>query len=144
MARESNISLPGNHTWDHLHNQDKFWVQLLFVKYLQGCNILNVQPSNGASYIWNSIMKSIAVLKPGFRTRIWKRHLSIWYDRWLEEDVIFHLFPFVNIQDVHLRVSDIHYDGQWHFEHIATLLPLDVKMKLQSHFVNDATDDMVN
>lgn len=69
-ARESNTSLIGKHIWDLIHNHDKLWVQLLSSKCLKGTHILDVK--YGASYVWNSILKTATIIKFGFKHRIGK------------------------------------------------------------------------
>lgn len=74
-ARESNISLLGK--WDMLHSQDKIWVQILSAKYLKGAHILDANYAVGASYIWNSILKTASHIKSGFKYRIGKCDIYI-------------------------------------------------------------------
>lgn len=142
-ARETNISLLGKHVWSLIHNQDKLWVRMMSDKYLKGGNILSAQPVSGASHIWNSIMKFAAILKTSFITRIGEGEVSLWYDKWLEDDRICNLIPYVDIQDVNLRVCDIYFDDQWHFEQLATLLPADIKMAMQNYIIDGVSEDVV-
>lgn len=53
------------------------------------------------------------------------------------------LVPYVNIQDTYLQVKDVFHDGFWHWEHITTLLPMEVRMSVQSYFLDNNCDDVV-
>lgn len=109
-ARNSNTSLLGKHIWDLLHNSEKLWVQLLASKYLKGSNILDVVIPVGSSYGWRSICKALNSLKNGFQFRVGAGTLSIWYDKWGDNDPLCRLVLFVDIQDINLQLKDIFRD----------------------------------
>lgn len=118
-------------------------MKILSAKYITGTRILNANLGSGVSYIWRSIIKAMVELKSGFQVRIGKGDASIWYDRWLEEDCIANLVPYVNIQDIHLRVKDIFFNGEWHFETLATQLPINIRLRIMSIFLDGVTEDII-
>lgn len=143
-ARQTNVSLIGKHVWGLLHNPNKLWMQLLTRKYLKQRNsILHYTPTAGVSYTWCSIYHAADILKPGFVLRVGREDLSLWYDKWLKRGPICNLLPFVSIHDINLRLRDICHDGEWHFENIASHIPLDVQMEIRSIFLSQDVDDVV-
>nr|KYP54574.1 Putative ribonuclease H protein At1g65750 family [Cajanus cajan] len=57
-SRQVNISLIGKLIWDLLHSPQKPWVKILQAKYLHGASVLQAKKGNGASQVWNSIVKA--------------------------------------------------------------------------------------
>lgn len=79
-ARDSNIALLGKHIWDCIQNQSKLWVSLLTSKYLAaGSNNLQAVHKPGISCVWRAIFSAFEILKPGFKVRVGKGTVSIWY-----------------------------------------------------------------
>lgn len=140
-ARETNVALLGKHVWDLLHHQEKLWVQMLAAKFLKDSHILAAKPVTGMPPIWSAILKSMECLKSGFRFRVGKGDISIWYDKWLDDDHLCHLVPYVHIQDTQMQIKDIFFNGQWLWNLLATPIPLDIKMKMQSQFLDEVSDD---
>lgn len=142
-ARKTNIALLGKHVWDLMHNQHKLWVQLLSTKYLKGTHILQAKSVVGVSCIWNSIVKALHCIKPSFKFRVGRGNVSIWYDKWLDQDLLCNLVPYVNIQDTRLHLKDIFSDGDWHFQRLATVIPTEIQLQIRSMFFNDISDDLI-
>lgn len=105
--------------------------------------MLEAKYSVGASYMQNSILKIANSIKYGFKYRIGKGAISIWCDKWLEGDLICNMLPYVDIQDTQLKIKDIYYDNAWHWEKLATQIPLSIKMQMQSHFVDEGSKDIL-
>nr|KYP38498.1 hypothetical protein KK1_040270 [Cajanus cajan] len=61
-SRQVNISLIGKLIWDLLHSPQKPWVKIQQAKYLHGESVLHAKKSNGASQVWNSIVKALPFL----------------------------------------------------------------------------------
>lgn len=61
--------------------------------------------------MWNTIFKALQCLKGGFKIRIGKGEVSLWFDPWLREELICDLVPYVDIHDLNLSVKDIFIDG---------------------------------
>lgn len=78
----------------------------------------------------------------GFITRTCQGDVSIWYEKWLERGCIAELIPFVNIQDTQ-KVKDICYDGVWHFNLLATQLPQELKVEMQSISTYESSVDVI-
>lgn len=138
----TDISLLWKHVWDILQNQHKLWVQLLSSKYQQGSNILGASSLASASYTWNSILKTVTAIKSG-KFRVGNGEVSVWYDKWLNDDYLCHLVPYVNIQGSHLQLKHIYSDSQWHWNRFATTIPTSVKLHLQSLFLDGCSDDVL-
>lgn len=143
-ARPVNIAMLGKHVWELIHKPDKLWVRLLSSKYLTNSDILHTQHYKGASYTWKSITKAAAAaLSNGYIYRVGRGNISLWYERWLHKGRMCDRLPFIHIQDTAMRISDVCHDGIWNFEQIATLLPIDVRLEMQSIFTNDNFDDLI-
>lgn len=126
-----------------IHDHEKLWVRFLSAKYLKGAHMLEAKFSVGASYVWNSILKAANEIKTGFKFRIGKGNISIWYDRWLEEDLICNMIPYVDTHDTQFKIKDICYDNPWHWDKLATQIPLSIRMQMRSHFINEASEDVL-
>ena len=48
-------------------------------------------------------------------------NLSFWYDRWTLKAPFCEQVPFVNIQDIQMRVHDVYIEGRQDFNHLATI-----------------------
>ncbi|KAG4963526.1 hypothetical protein JHK85_040981 [Glycine max] len=117
---------------------------MLESKYLrQGESLLQASTLDGASYTWNSIVKATNHLHLGFQYRLGRGDISLWYDKWLTDDYLCHLVPFVNIQDTQLKAQNIFQDGIWHFEKLSTPLPMETKKEIQIYILNDNMEDVI-
>src|ERR1044072_7151751 len=94
-----NLSLLGKLIWSLLHHHDKLWVQVLRHKYLQNDNILHTSTTQGASFIWKSIIKSRDALKDGFVFSIGSGQTSFWHTNWTGNGFLADLVSFVHIHD---------------------------------------------
>lgn len=106
-----------------MHNRDKLWVSLLLAKYLQGRHIPQQGLSPGVLYVWRSIIRAKECLMYGFQLRVGRANISIWYDRWLPEDLLCNLVPYVAIHDTDLQLVDIYHNGSWDFSRLVTTYP---------------------
>ena len=55
----------------------------------------------------------------------------MWYDKWLHEGRLCDILPFIHIEDTLLQVKDVYFDGKWHLEGLATVLPRDIMDKIK-------------
>jgi hypothetical protein len=133
----------GKHVWELLHHRDKLWVQLLSDKYLQNSHIFEECAYIGASYIWRSITKAAAILKSGFITRVGCGNVSLWYARWLHKGRLCDRLPFVHISDTTLQICDVVQSEIWNFNLLATQIPLDIRLEMQSVILNNASADLL-
>lgn len=69
--------------------------------------------------------------------------VSLWYEKWLDRGPICNLLPYVSIHDINFRLRDVFHDGEWHFERLATQLPMDVQLEIRSLFLSHDADDVV-
>ncbi|PNY04054.1 ribonuclease H, partial [Trifolium pratense] len=143
VARKSNIALLGKHIWDLIHHPDKLWVQLLADKYLRHDHILHATKSQGASCVWNYIVKAVEVLKPGFKFRIGKGDVSLWYDNWLDYGCLCNSVPYVHISESHLLLKDVYNQGNWLLHSLTTQIPDNLKLHIQSIFINNDSPDIL-
>ena len=53
---------------------------------------------------------------------------------------------FVHIEDTHLRIKDVYFDGRWHLEELATVLPGDIanSIKVIPIADNSSLEDVVS
>jgi hypothetical protein len=133
----------GKHVWELLHHPDKLWVQLLSVKYLQNSHIFDGRDYIGASFTWISIMKAAAILYGGFITRVGCGNISLWYERWLHNGRLCDGLPFVHISDTNLQICDVVQSGIWNFNILATQIPVDIKLEMQSIILNNNYADLL-
>jgi len=101
-TRALNISIMSKDVWELLHNSDKLWVNLLSSKFLHGISILEATDYQGSS--WKAITKTVKVLKSSFKTRIGRGEVSLWYEKWLKDDYLCNLVPYVHISETNLRL----------------------------------------
>lgn len=116
---------------------------MLSAKYLIDSHILQENNYRGASYSWKSIVKAVANLKQGFITRVGKGDIPIWYKKWLHKGKICDRIPFVDIQDINLKINDVCQYGKWNFDQLTTQLPIDIKLEMQSIFINTNYEDLL-
>lgn len=107
-------------------------MQLLSAKYLSDTHIFHNPINRGASYSWQSILKAVDFLKWGFINRVGRGNISLWYERWLHKGRLCDMVPYVHISDINLQISDLCVSDTWHFDHLNTILPLDVRLEMQS------------
>lgn len=70
-------------------------------------------------------------------------NISLWYERWLHKGRLCDMVPYVHISDINLQISDLCVSGTWHFDHLNTILPLDVRLEMQSVFTHESSDDLL-
>lgn len=56
--------------------------------------------------------------------------------KWLHRGRLCDLLPYIDTHDTHLKIADIYHNGVWHFERLYTQLPLDIKLDIQSVYLN--------
>ena len=66
--------------------------------------------------VLRSILTVTEELGDGFRPKISKGNLSIWYGKWVDNDLLCQLLPFVYISDSELKVKGVYFYGVWHFD----------------------------
>lgn len=88
-------------------SKQKLWVQILESKYLCQGTSLSASTTKGASYIWNSIVRAMNRLALGFQFCLRKGETTLWYDKWLVDDYLCRLMPFVFTYDTYMHVRDI-------------------------------------
>lgn len=118
-------------------------MQLLSAKYLSDTHIFHNPINRGASYSWQSILKAVDFLKWGFINRVGRGNISLWYERWLHKGRLCDMVPYVHISDINLQISDLCVSDTWHFDHLNTILPLDVRLEMQSVFTHESSDDLL-
>jgi len=118
---------------------DKLWVNLLSSKYRHGISILEATDYQGSSCVWKAITKTVEVLKFGFKTRIGRGEVSLWYDKWLADDYLCNLVPYVHISETNLRLREIYHHGRWNFSHLTTQIPLSIQLQIQIIFIDESS-----
>lgn len=75
---DTNRALVAKLGWAMVSEKDCLWVQALEAKYCRGANFFSVQAMSGASWIWQSIMKTRYIVEAGFCWQIRSgMHLNI-------------------------------------------------------------------
>ena len=128
-----NISLLGKLVWQLFHCQDKPWVALLRAKYLRNEGVLDGPVPCNASHVWKSISKAFGALKDAFSWCVGSLDQSFWFDNWSIEGPIAQDVPFVHISDSDLTIRDVWKDGQWNLHDIFSIIPEDVKQRLNAY-----------
>ena len=82
-------------------------------------------------------MKAAAILNDGFITRVGCGNISLWYERWLHKGRLCDRLPFVHISDTNLQICDVVQSGIWNFNILATQIPVDIKLEMQSIILNN-------
>lgn len=62
--------------------------------------------------MWKALLNAISVLKEGYMFYVGYDDLSFWYDRWTLKAPFCEQVPFVNIQDIQMRVHDVYIEGR--------------------------------
>ncbi|XP_057720278.1 uncharacterized protein LOC130934758 [Arachis stenosperma] len=112
---------------------DKPWVVLLRVKYLRNEGVLDDHVPRNASHVWKSISKAFGALKDAFSWCVGSLDQSFWFDNWSIEGPIAQDVPFVHISDSDLTIRDVWKDGQWNLHDIFSIIPEDVKQRLNDY-----------
>lgn len=94
-----NISLLGKHIWDILHQTQKLWVQSLRNKYLSNTHILHTLFNLVDFCIWHAIVKGVEILGSDFICIFGRGHISVWYDKWINNIYICSIVPYIDISD---------------------------------------------
>ncbi|XP_015946532.1 uncharacterized protein LOC107471560 [Arachis duranensis] len=128
-----NISLLGKLVWQFFYCQDKPWVALLRAKYLRNEGVLDGHVPCNASHVWKSISKAFSALKDSFSWCVGSLDQSFWFDNWSIEGPIAQDVPFVHISDSDLTIRDVWKDGQWNLHDIFSIIPEDVKQRLNAY-----------
>ena len=128
-----NISLLGKLVWQLFHCQDKPWVALLRAKYMRNEGVLDGPVPCNASHVWKSISKAFGALKDAFSWCVGSLDQSFWFDNWSIEGPIAQDVPFVHISDSDLTIRDVWKDGQWNLHDIFSIIPEDVKQRLNAY-----------
>ena len=121
-----NISLLGILIWHLLCDKHKFWVSILSHKYIKNRDILNVNHSKGASYVWKSIVKALGYLKEGFHFAIRNGETPLWQYDWMGLGPLGEVF-YIHVSDINKQVKHLWVDGRWSFDGIVTMLLVEVK-----------------
>ncbi|KAJ1376166.1 Ribonuclease H domain [Sesbania bispinosa] len=96
-------------------------------KYLRGGSILGAKADNSESFIWKGILKAKEALRNGFMMKLGTSQISVWYDDWTGLGKLCDLVPYVHISDSNLLVNDLWRSGTWSLDHLATVIPNEVK-----------------
>ncbi|KAJ1411782.1 hypothetical protein SESBI_20836 [Sesbania bispinosa] len=71
------------------------------------------------SFVWNSIKKAKDILEDGFKMGIGAGKVSFWFNG----EKICNLVPYVHVNDLQLRVSDVWRGTGWDFHGLSTPIP---------------------
>ena len=88
--------------------------------------------------MFGRLTKTVEILKYGFKTRIGIGDVSLWYDKWLEDDYICNHVPRVHISETNLRLKDIYHHDRWNFSHPTTHTPL-IQLQIKSIFIDKSS-----
>ncbi|XP_016171319.1 uncharacterized protein LOC107613713 [Arachis ipaensis] len=80
-----------------------------------------------------SISKAFGALKDAFSWCVGSLDQSFWFDNWSIEVPIAQDVPFVHISDSDLTIRDVWKDGQWNLHDIFSIIPEDVKQRLNAY-----------
>lgn len=111
-SRLQNTALLGKLGWEILQDSNKLWVQLTKDKYLSRGHLFTSGHQRGF-IVWNSMRKAIEHLKDGFSFKVGDGETSFWFSPWIIKTPFAQLVPYVNIQDVDLKVPDVWQDEAW-------------------------------
>ncbi|XP_015971192.1 uncharacterized protein LOC107494666 [Arachis duranensis] len=84
-------------------------------------------------YHMQSISKAFGALKDAFSWCVGSLDQSFWFDNWSIEGPIAQDVPFVHISDSDLTIRDVWKDGQWNLHDIFSIIPEDVKQRLNAY-----------
>ncbi|XP_057746710.1 uncharacterized protein LOC130965976 [Arachis stenosperma] len=129
----TNVALIGKLIWQLFNCPEKFWVQLIFHKYLKKFDTSLFMPPRNASHVWRSICKAFNLLRDDFTWNIGPLNQSFWFGKWRMEGPLAKEMPYVHISDFECNISDFWEDGQWKLERCHTPLPDLVKQSILSY-----------
>lgn len=69
--------------------------------------------------------------------------ISFRYERWITDDYLCNLVPYVHISDTTLKVKGAIYDGQWIFQKLYIILPNSVIDNIISVLVDNNLKDVM-
>ncbi|KAJ1377551.1 Ribonuclease H domain [Sesbania bispinosa] len=121
-----NSSPIGKLIWDLLQGKDKSWVKVLTEKYFADRNFLSASTGSGASYVWQSIIKTKDDLKEGYIFCLGNGFSSFRYSNWSGAGNLCNMVPYVHITDTDLSLRDLVSDNSWDFSRLYTCLPQQV------------------
>ena len=111
-----------------MHHPEKLWVKMLTNKYMNGLMIMNGHVKPGSSYIWRSMMKAYDQLEDGFKFKLRRGKVSLFYEQWFDGDLLCQ----VHEMDIHLSINNVWLDNTWHWELVRTPLHAAIKHKLSN------------
>jgi len=82
-------------------------------------------------------MKAATILNDNFINRVGCGSISLWYERWLHKGRLCDRLPFVHISNTNLQICDVVQSGIWNFNILATQIPVDIKLEMQSIILNN-------
>lgn len=99
---------------------------------MNGLMIMNGQVKSGSSYIWRSMMKAYDQLEDGFKFKLRRGKVSLFYKQWFDEDLLCQHLEEVHEMDIHLSINNVWLDNTWHWELVRTPLHAAIKHKLSN------------
>lgn len=110
------------------------WVNLFSFKYLYGISILEASDYQSFSCIWKTITKTVEVLKSYLMTIIGRWEVSLWCDKWLEDNYLSNHVPCIHVSETNLRLKDIYHPSHWNFSisQLRSLSIFNFKFKVSS------------
>ena len=115
-----------------MHHPEKLWVKMLTNKYMNGLMIMNGHVKPGSSYIWRSMMKAYDQLEDGFKFKLRRGQVSLFYEQWFDGDLLCQHLEEVHEMDIHLSINNVWLDNTWHWELVRTPLHAAIKHKLSN------------
>lgn len=76
-SRNMNVTLLAKLVLALEHHKEKFWVQILVAKYLNGDSIFVIENCSNASYVWQGIVKVFNIFRDGFKFNMGSGDLSL-------------------------------------------------------------------
>jgi hypothetical protein len=76
--------------------------------------------SQNVSITWRSLYKAFNFLHGGFIYRVSNGDLSLWFDLWLQDDILGSEVDAIHIIDLDFKVLDLWCGGKWNFYVLAT------------------------
>jgi hypothetical protein len=81
----------------------------------------------------------VDVLKCGCKTMTGSGKVSLWYDKWLDQD---YLYNFVS--EFNLSLKEIYSQDYLHFYHLTTQTPLDIQLQIHNIFIGKSSTCLVH
>jgi hypothetical protein len=104
-------------------------------------HILHSSFKPGDSCIWRAIVKAVEILGPGYICRVGKGHISVWYDKWIDNVYLCNVVPYVDISDTDLRLCDLFENEVWNFNKLYTQLHSFYQDCIRSITIDSDVDD---